>query len=193
MYFILCYFLIEYKLMKIHCVKKVIVSEKRGVAEIYYQGNFEYEKIERAVSDAGYIIGVKDQKPLFSKNVQDYKDLGLAFLIIVFFYLVGTELGIFNISLTAGGNYGSLPIVFLVGLTAGVSTCMALVGGLVLAASSRFAEKHPQATTIAKFKPHIFFNAGRIISFFVLGGIIGYAGSFFQFSTAALGLLTIAV
>ncbi|OGK20689.1 hypothetical protein A3C23_05860 [Candidatus Roizmanbacteria bacterium RIFCSPHIGHO2_02_FULL_37_13b] len=188
-----CEILIEDELMKIHCVKKVIVSEKRGVAEIYYQGNFEYEKIERAVSDAGYIIGVKDQKPLFSKNVQDYKDLGLAFLIIVFFYLVGTELGIFNISLTAGGNYGSLPIVFLVGLTAGVSTCMALVGGLVLAASSRFAEKHPQATTIAKFKPHIFFNAGRIISFFVLGGIIGYAGSFFQFSTAALGLLTIAV
>ena len=103
------------------------------------------------------------------------------------------ELGLFNLSLTNGGSYSSLPIVFLVGLTAGISTCMALVGGLVLAASARFVEKHPQSSAFEKFKPHLIFNAGRIVSFFILGGIIGYAGSFFQLSTTALGFLTIIV
>jgi sulfite exporter TauE/SafE len=34
---------------------------------------------------------------------------------------------------------------------------------------------------------------GRIISYFVFGGIIGYAGSFFQLSSSVLGLLTVAV
>ena len=188
-----CEILIEDELMKLHGVKKALVSEKRGVAEIYYKGFLEEEKIEKAVCSAGYTIGVNEQKPLFSKRMQDYVDLGYAFLILALLYMIGNTLGLFNLSLKGSGNYGSLPIVLLVGLTAGVSTCMALVGGLVLAASARFVEKHPQATLLQKFKPHLFFNAGRIISFFVLGGIIGYAGSFFQLSTTTLGLLTIAV
>jgi len=70
---------------------------------------------------------------------------------------------------------------------------MALVGGLVLGAASRFSEKHPRATGFEKFKPHVFFNLGRIGSYFVLGGVIGYAGSVFQLSTSVLGILTVAV
>lgn len=188
-----CEILIEDELMKLHGVKKAIVSEKRGIAEIYYKGSIEEKEIEKAVCAAGYTIGVNEQKPMFSKRMQDYVDLGFAFLILILLYMIGNTIGIFNFSLKGTGNYGSLPIVLLVGLTAGVSTCMALVGGLVLAASARFVEKHPQATLLQKFKPHLFFNAGRILSFFVLGGVIGYAGSFFQLSTTTLGLLTVAV
>lgn len=189
-----CEILIEDELMSLNGVKKAIVSEKRGIAQIFYKGELEQATIEKAVCAAGYTIGIKEEKPLFSKRMQDYVDLGFAFLIIVLLYMIGSTLGIFNLSLKGvGNNYGSLPVVFLVGITAGISTCMALVGGLVLAASARFVEKHPQASTLQKFKPHLFFNAGRIISFFVLGGIIGYAGSFFQLSTTTLGILTVAV
>ena len=188
-----CEILVEDELMKVNGVKKAVVSEKNGVAEIHFQGKFENEQIEKAVCSAGYTIGINDKKSLFSKNMQDYKDLGFVFLILVIFYFIGKELGLFNLSLTNGGSYSSLPIVFLVGLTAGISTCMALVGGLVLAASARFVEKHPQSSAFEKFKPHLIFNAGRIVSFFILGGIIGYAGSFFQLSTTALGFLTIIV
>ncbi len=188
-----CELLVEDELMKINGVKKALVSEKKGVAEIYYQGNLDTDKIEQAVCDAGYQIGINEKKPFISTNLKDYQELGFAFLIMVLLYFIGKEMGLFNLAVKSGGNYNSLPIVFLVGLTAGVSTCMALVGGLVLGASARFAEKHPNSSTIQKFKPHIFFNAGRIISFFVLGGIIGYAGSIFQLSSSTLGLLTIAV
>ena len=188
-----CEILIEDELMKIKGVQKVMVSEKRGVAEIYYKGHLEQDRIQQAVCSAGYTIGKNEQKPLFSKRMQDYVDLGYAFLILTILYIIGDTIGLFNLSLKGTGNYGSLPIVLLVGITAGVSTCMALVGGLVLAASARFVEKHPQATLLQKFKPHLFFNAGRIISFFVLGGMIGFAGSFFQLSTTTLGFLTIAV
>ncbi|PIY69149.1 hypothetical protein COY90_02185 [Candidatus Roizmanbacteria bacterium CG_4_10_14_0_8_um_filter_39_9] len=188
-----CEILVEDELLKINGVKKALVNEKKGIANVYYEGSLSHEKINQAVFRAGYSIGIKEKEPLFSKRMQDYKELGFAFLIMALLYLIGRELGIFNLSIGQGSNYGSLPVVLLVGLTAGVSTCMALVGGLVLAASARFVEKHPQASTIQKFKPHLFFNAGRIISFFILGGIIGYAGSFFQLSTTTLGLMTIAV
>ena len=70
---------------------------------------------------------------------------------------------------------------------------MALVGGLVLGMSSKFAKQNPDASGTEKFVPHVYFNLGRIISYFVFGGIIGFAGSFFQLSTSVLGLLTVAV
>jgi len=188
-----CEILVEDELRKIKGVTDVKVSEKNGRAYVCYEGNIDHNKIEKAVRNAGYELGMKEKAPLFSKRMQDYQELGLAFLVIVFLYLVGRELGIFNFAIKSESNYGSLPVVFLVGLTAGVSTCMALVGGLVLAASARFVEKHPQSSTLQKFKPHLFFNLGRILSFVVLGGVIGYAGSLFQLSSTTLGLLTIAV
>jgi sulfite exporter TauE/SafE len=84
-------------------------------------------------------------------------------------------------------------VVFLVGLVAGVSTCMALVGGLVLGLSARHAELHPEATIKQKFRPHIFFNLGRIGGFVLLGGIIGVMGSAFKISTSFLGIMTFVV
>ena len=77
--------------------------------------------------------------------------------------------------------------------TAGVSTCMALVGGLVLGAAARFSAKNPRATGMEKFTPHIYFNLGRIASYFVLGGALGFLGSIFQLSTSVLGMLTVIV
>ena len=111
----------------------------------------------------------------------------------MFIYFIANDLGLFKLVAASSSNFSSLPVVFLIGITAGLSTCMALVGGLVLGASARFAEKHPTATPLQKFKPHLFFSLGRVISYFVLGGIIGYLGSFFQLSLTTLGILTIAV
>lgn len=188
-----CEILIEDEIMKVNGVKKVIVNEKRGSAQVFFKGLVNDEILKKAVQSAGYEVGLKEAKPLFSHNRRDYEDLGIAFFILTALYFIGNDLGLFNISLNSGGSYGSLGVVFLVGLTAGISTCMALVGGLVLAASARFVEMHPRSTTLQKFKPHIFFNLGRIISFTILGGVIGYAGSFFQLSSTMLGLMTVIV
>ena len=80
-----------------------------------------------------------------------------------------------------------------IGVIAGFSTCMALIGGLVLGLSARFAEKHPTATSIQKFRPHLFFNLGRITAFFVLGGIIGLFGSIFSLNGSTMGVMTVFV
>lgn len=187
-----CEILIEDELNKIPGVYKVMVSHKKGIAELDYEGHIYDKSIEQAVTEAGYELG-KDEKPWFSGKPKDYKDLFKALGILLIIYLVADNLGIFNFNVSSGGNFSNLSIVFLIGLTAGISTCMALVGGLVLGASARFVEKHPTASSLQKFKPHLFFNLGRIIAFFILGGLIGMAGSFFQLSTTALGFLTIIV
>ena len=60
-------------------------------------------------------------------------------------------------------NEPSLPIVLLIGLTAGISSCMALVGGLILAISAKRNETHENQTPAKRIIPQLYFNSGRIL------------------------------
>ena len=190
-----CEMLIEEQLSQVPGVKKAHASYKRKTAEIYYaEKKPNTSDIDKAIRGAGYDIGSDDKKYLLSNNPSDYKDLGIALLFLVGIYLILKNFGIlnFNFGVTAA-NPSSLPVVLLIGLTAGFSTCMAMVGGLILGISSRHAEKHPEATPAQKFRPHLFFNLGRIVTYAFLGGVLGAIGSIFQLSGLTLGILTIAV
>lgn len=188
-----CELLIEGELCAIQGVKNVNVSQKKGLAEIQYEGNLNYEAVSTAVQNAGYTIGQSEKKPWITKEFHVIEQ------IVTFLFLIGVGyflLNVFDIKISTpaiSNHPSSLLVVLLIGLTAGFSTCMALIGGLVLGVSARFAEKHPLATPLQKFKPHVFFNAGRILSYILFGAVIGLAGSFFQLTGFSLGLLTIIV
>lgn len=187
-----CEILIADELVKIPGIEEVVVDQNLGTAEIIYGGNLKHQDLVKAVNEAGYQIG-KEERPFISKNFNDYKELGIAFFIVIALYFIAKNFGLFDLSKSVSGAYSNLGVVFLVGLTAGVSTCMALVGGLILGASARFSENNPNASKLEKFTPHLVFNLGRVISYFVLGGVIGFVGSFFQLSSSTLGLMTIIV
>jgi sulfite exporter TauE/SafE/plastocyanin len=106
--------------------------------------------------------------------------------------MAGKLLGVFDGIGTAFGSAPTYPIVLVIGLTAGISTCMAMVGGLVAGFSASYAEKHQYATRWERFKPNLFFNAGRLASYTVLGGAIGALGSAVKLSTGFTGLLVAA-
>ncbi|MBI2411402.1 MAG: sulfite exporter TauE/SafE family protein [Candidatus Kerfeldbacteria bacterium] len=189
-----CEILIGDKLSEIPEVSKAEVSYKNHKAHIYYdQQKPKMSEVEQAIQEAGYSIGNPDKKTWLSKNPRDYKDLGIAFLFLFGAYLLLKETGLLNINISSGSNPSSIPIVLLIGLTAGFSTCMALVGGLILGLSARHAERHPEATVMQKFRPHLFFNFGRIASYVVLGGLLGAVGSVLQLSTITLGILTLVI
>lgn len=187
-----CELLIEEKLKEIPGIKNVDVNYKNKSATFELKSNSDIALAENAVRDAGYEIGL-EEKGWISQNPAEYKDLGLAFLILVVLYFIAKQLGIINLSVPGAGNHSSLSVVFIVGLTAGVSTCMALVGGLILGVAARFSEKHPEATPLQKFRPQLFFILGRILGYALLGGLIGLLGHAFQLSSLALGVLTIVV
>src|SRR3989338_6181041 len=85
-------------------------------------------------------------------------------------------------------SYG---FIFLIGLVAATSTCLAVAGGLLLAVSSKFQEKNPHLAGWQKFKPHIYFNTGRIAFYALLGGAIGALGSVLTLSSSVTGIVTI--
>ncbi|MEI8103783.1 MAG: sulfite exporter TauE/SafE family protein [Candidatus Moraniibacteriota bacterium] len=190
-----CELLVEGNLAEIPEVKKSEVNYKKGIAEVYYSGQKpKMSEIENAVRESGYTLGTKGKTSWVSHQMSDWQDLGIALLVLLFAYLVIKNLGIAGWNPVGNsGNPSSLGVVFLVGITAGLSTCLALVGGLVLGVAARHAESHPEATVLQKFRPHIFFNLGRVIGYTVLGGLLGWLGSFLQLSNGFLGGMTIAV
>ena len=188
-----CEILIGESLKELPGVSMVKVDQKRGEAEIHYSDGQPSEKdIRRKVQDAGYDVGKKEKLPWVSTDLRDYADLFRAAAILFVVYLVAKWLNLFSLDVGSSQNSGVFVALF-VGLVAGVSTCMALVGGLVLGLSARHAELHPEATSLQKFRPHIYFNIGRILGYAILGGVIGLLGAVFRPSTNLLGFLTMVI
>lgn len=188
-----CEILIEDKVKQISGVERVKANNKRSNITVYSSEVVSRDEITSAVKEAGYEVG-KNNLPFIRANSRDILFIIVSFLLLIFLYLLGTRFGLAKVlSLGAAGPSTSLAVIFTIGVTAGLSSCMALVGGLVLGASARYAEKHPEATPAQRFRPHLFFNLGRILAFFALGGLIGEAGSFLKLSSTFTGYFMIAV
>jgi len=85
-----------------------------------------------------------------------------------------------------GTSEATLTTAFLVGLIASISTCLAVVGGLVLSVSATYAHEGKG------LRPQALFHIGRISGFFILGGLLGALGEVVHmgiYASAALGLI----
>lgn len=189
-----CEILIEGELKKIPEIEKANIDHHRGVAEIYYSKQKPNpDEINNAIRQAGYESGQDEVKSWMSRDLDVYKDLGIAAFFLICGYVILKTFGLINFNIGSPSSPQELGAVLLIGLTAGVSTCLALVGSMVLGLSANHASQHPEATSWQKFRPHLFFNAGRILSYFVLGGILGVVGSLIQLNNIAQGILMVLV
>jgi sulfite exporter TauE/SafE/copper chaperone CopZ len=187
-----CEVLITEELEALPDVQKADASLRTKTAAITAKKLPPHAAVERAIKAAGYEIGY-DEKPALSSDKRIYKDVAIGFVVVAILLVLFTKLGLGDVANINTSSASVGLVALMIGLTAGFSTCMALIGGLVLGISSRHAEKHPTATPMQKFRPHLFFNLGRISAFIVLGGVIGALGAAFQLKGSLLGLLTIGV
>jgi uncharacterized protein len=189
-----CELLIEDELESVSGVTKVDVSFKKGCAVLHHsKSSVKIFQIESAVDRAGYEVGVAEKKPWISFDPETVVDVFYSLIGIGALVLFVKILELDSIFSAGAGQPSSLLAVLIIGITAGLSTCMALIGGLVLGVSSRFVKENPDASPVERLRPHLFFNGGRIASYAVLGGAMGLLGSMFQLSGLTLGFLTIAV
>lgn len=138
----------------------------------------------------GYTLSLEQQKR--KAQWSDFKlaaPIALAFVLV---FIALQKMGLVNLITASKVSYGT---AFFIGLIASVSTCMAVVGGLVLSMSANFAkEGDPTAPFGAsKMRPQILFHLGRLVSFFILGGVIGLLGSAFQLGSTGTFVLSLLV
>ena len=121
---------------------------------------------------------------------RDYVENGAAFIILVGILLVLNQLDFLPQQFGVSDDM-SYALVFVIGLVASISTCMAVTGGLLVAVAAKYNEASATLTSIQRLKPLIYFNVGRVVSYTLLGGAIGALGSALTLSPKVNGILTI--
>jgi uncharacterized protein len=181
-----CEALIERKFRDIPNIQAARVDHTRGYAEIEHTGELDLATLQRAVADDGYAVS-----PWRRHSARDIAEIAGAFAVLIgiVFALQYFDLLPHGIAVSDTMSYS---LVVLIGLVASVSSCMAVTGGLLVAAASTYNASHPSLGGVERLKPHLYFNSGRIVSYTVFGGVIGAIGSALTLSAKANGVLTIA-
>lgn len=188
-----CEILVEEKIIEIPGVTAVRVSHQKAELEIDYSANLpDQELISQSLKKIGYRL--KDDKINEAKDKRNkWRSLGYALFITSLLAIALKLTGWTSLADKINPSSMSFAAIIIIGLIAGVSTCMALVGGIAMALGSSFAKAHPEASRLEKFLPHLYFNLGRIIGFFLLGGVLGKIGSVLKLSFSFSAWLTLLI
>ncbi len=166
-------------------------SARKGSASLITTSLASRESIEKAILATGYRLG---GSPWLNRDLQVWRSAGLAaVLVAALVWAVGTGdlTGRFGDPSTGG-----LLLVLALGLAAGVSTCMAMVGGIILALSATAAGRSTAKGTTARTSPwrtNLTFQAGRIAGFGLLGAALGALGQKTAMPQSVVVALMIAV
>ncbi len=187
-----CEVLIERGLKKIPGVEKVSVNRAQEQAEVECAEEVQLTQLQDAVKDKGYQLSLQDlpvKTSFINSNKDHLVEVGAIFLLVVGLYLLFKQLNFIpDLGVTDNMSYG---FIFVLGLVAAMSTCLAVAGGLLLAVTQKYNEKYPHLQGWQKFKPHILFNVGRIVSYTLLGGLVGLLGSTLAITPKVTGIITI--
>lgn len=179
-----CEVLLEENFREVEGVQAVQASLTQKVVMV--QGIFPVPPAELArqltarVQEHGYTLTV-DQEGHTKRWREFYSAVPIALVVVVGFYLLQKS-GLLTFTFAGAVNYST---AFMIGIVASLSTCLAVVGGLVLSLATNYSKGGET------WKPQALFHVGRLVAFFVLGGVIGALGSSFQLG--ARGTFVLAV
>ncbi|MBT4153512.1 MAG: hypothetical protein HOE53_02575 [Candidatus Magasanikbacteria bacterium] len=199
-----CELIIEKELLKRTDVTAADVSMAQGTVRLEVTGegpsveslnrlfvkekySFSLQKQEKMKGKEPLLYTVPGQKGVKVDWKQLQKRLTTPAIFVVVLYaamlLERSNIGQF-ISLD---DSSSLPVFFVFGIVAGLSSCAALIGGIVLSLSKSFDELQGGATSLkARLLPHMQFYGGRLLAYTIFGAVLGGFGSFLTFNSAGL-------
>lgn len=183
-----CEILLGKELKKISGLKVLSISHKKQLLEVETEDESLLEKMKASAEKLGYSM----EKPSLQKKntAEDYLHIGLLALLVFLLFKIGASMNISQYFPSVKENAG-VAIALLFGLIASVSTCLALLGGVVLGLGSMM--QNNTNSLLERARPHLFFHVGRVGGFFILGGILGLLGSSFEYSLSFTGYFTIAL
>lgn len=182
-----CKILIEDILSEQDLVQNVRVDLKQEIVEIETLSDQNPEELATMLSSKlakdHYTLTV--DKSIKEKKKDDviWKAIPIGLVFLILFFILQKS-GVLNLGI---GGKTTPATSFIIGLIASVSSCLAIVGGLVLSLSAKISEDKVSDT-----KTFVLFHAGRLVSFAVLGGILGLIGNAIGISftfSAILGLV----
>lgn len=181
-----CKILIEDTLNEQAGISHANVDLKREIVSIDTDIDESRHKLAEILTEKirhnGYALSVE-------KKSRERKDAGVIWqalpigLALLALFFIVQKSGILNFGL---GGAVTPATSFIIGLVASVSSCLAVVGGLVLSLSATVSQD-----AVSDRKPMMLFHAGRLLSFALLGGALGAIGGAVGISFTASAILGI--
>jgi len=168
-------------------IKNVRVDLKKETVQIETDSDQSIEELATVLTNKikgnGYTLSVVRQDLTTGGEDIIWQALPIGLVFLVLFFILQKS-GILNLGI---GGQTTPAISFIIGLIASVSSCLAIVGGLVLSLSAKISQDNVSDT-----KTFILFHFGRLFSFALLGGVLGLVGNAIGINftfTAILGIL----
>ncbi len=155
----------------------------------YDNKNIDIKKIGKFIEDLGYGVTKpeNDHGDIFEKFY-----IAKTLLVIMAVYYIINRLGLTNIfnafpEAREGMGYGML---FVIGLLTSVH-CVAMCGGINLSQCTAYVSKTTNCDRLSNFRPSFLYNFGRVLSYTVIGGLVGALGSVVSFSGTGKGIVAV--
>ena len=185
MHCINCENTIKYALMSDKNIKRVTFDG--FIAVVTCEDKFHEESLIKVINDLGYYT----RREYISANIEVFKDniklkefviIFLSIIIVCFLLYKIFGYNVFNMIPTIDNNitYGML---FVTGLLTSIH-CISMCGSINLVASINNENKRD-------FKRPILYNLGRIISYTVIGGLVGLLGKVISVNNIVSGIIII--
>ncbi|WP_143316546.1 sulfite exporter TauE/SafE family protein [Clostridium sp. HBUAS56017] len=161
---------VEVALRKITGVKNAMASYSLEQVTVEYDEELcSIEELKEAINKAGYS----------TKNSNNIKFAGIL-VVVAAILLLGSSTAGFDMN--AKLNNASYIVLFLVGMLTSIH-CVGMCGGIMLTQSiSKEDNLNEKKSKFVALMPAILYNAGRITSYTIIGGIVGALGSVLSLS-----------
>ncbi|MFA5188428.1 MAG: sulfite exporter TauE/SafE family protein [Patescibacteria group bacterium] len=189
-----CKTLVEEEVKSLPGINKIEVDYASGLANLEYDDTkISLAEIFKTISKLNYQPQICETK---QANTNQQTKKPSSFLLGILIPLaIGLVIGAFYLFTTFGGfqilaklnepniGYG---LIFMIGLLASFH-CIGMCGGLVIAYSTSGLKSENQEKKLVT--PHFQYNLGRLISYTVIGGVLGGIGKFFGINPVFTGIV----
>ena len=174
---------ISKSLLGLRGVTEVRAQVRGGKVDVEYDASLtDLGIIKRMIEKDGYAIREK-------KNSGTIMAIGLG-VVLAALYLLASSIGLFTVLPKVDASIG-YAMLFVVGMLISIH-CVAMCGGIAL---SQSIPRHDGAAVgiqnrLRRLTPGLLYNGGRVLSYTVIGGIVGALGAAFSFSPVLRGTIT---
>jgi len=192
-----CELLLERELAEIPGVQSVDASHKNAIVTLMLEDGVKIkpQDLEALVGSHGYRfrpVGDAKRPDDLAPARLSVKRIGGTIILVTALFLLLKSIGFLSFSPSVSGAVGFWA-VFTIGIVAAFSSCTAVVSGLIVAISAKAAAARESISFGEKMRPHMLFNAGRIVGFAGFGGLIGLVGSAVALSPGMSAFLVMAI
>jgi len=187
-----CEVLLQDVLSEYPGIFNIKISHYRGTITFCSEKVISLPEIKKIITKNGYTIG-QTPRSFFTTDPAVRTDVAITTIVITVVWIILTTTDIadvFSFSVERASWFSWMLVVWLI---AWFSSCMAVVGWVILSLAGKWSQEHQQQTSFQKFIPQAYFHGGRLLWFALFGWLLGLLWSALQINDRGYMILFVIV